>query len=66
MKSIVKAVLLMVMLVSANYVNADCTLTSSDGTDVRCFLQDGEYVCLERAEDTHCFTSSGTDPGSVG
>lgn len=35
---------------------ADCTLTTSPGTNGRCFIQDGEYVCLDREEDTNCKT----------
>ncbi|TDQ14787.1 hypothetical protein DFQ04_3381 [Algoriphagus boseongensis] len=54
------------VLGSVNFVKADCTLTSSQGTDGRCFLRDGEYVCLERSEDTTCFVSSETGPGQVG
>ncbi|WP_133557935.1 hypothetical protein [Algoriphagus boseongensis] len=66
MKSIIKASFLLMVLGSVNFVKADCTLTSSQGTDGRCFLRDGEYVCLERSEDTTCFVSSETGPGQVG
>ncbi|MGY6560198.1 MAG: hypothetical protein ACXIT9_13040 [Nitritalea sp.] len=38
---------------------ADCTLTTKTGTDGRCFMVDGEFTCLERSEDNHCFTNSG-------
>ncbi|GMQ26139.1 hypothetical protein Aoki45_28210 [Algoriphagus sp. oki45] len=54
------------ILGSVNFVKADCTLTTAPGTDGRCFTRDGEYVCLERSEDTQCFVSTGTGPGQVG
>jgi len=40
-------------------LNADCTLTTQQGADGRCFkvTQNGieQYKCLPREEDTHCF-----------
>lgn len=66
MKSIIKASFLLMILGSVNFVKADCTLTTAPGTDGRCFTRDGEYVCLERSEDTQCFVSTGTGPGQVG
>lgn len=49
-----------------NYAKADCTLTTSPGTDGRCFTVNGEYKYLAREEDRTCFTSSNTDPGDPG
>lgn len=65
-KTILKLGILGLSLIGAFFVNvseveADCTLTMTPNTDGRCFIKDGEYVCLERAEDTHCFVSD-SDP----
>ena len=65
-KTILKLGILSLSLIGAFFVNvseveADCTLTTAAGTDGRCFTKDGEYVCLERDEDTHCFVSD-ADP----
>ena len=62
MKSFLK-ILLFSIVFSANYFSpntakADCTMTNRLGTDGRCFTQNGEYVCLARAEDQHCFTTT--------
>jgi hypothetical protein len=51
--------------VNISNINADCTLTSTNGTDGRCFSQDGEYICLERAEDQHCFVSDEGGGGTI-
>lgn len=68
--TIVKVGILFMIFFGAFFVNvseveADCTLTTAEGTDGRCFLKDGEYACLERDEDTHCFVPDDdeeTDP----
>jgi hypothetical protein len=69
MKSFLK-ILLFSIVFSANYFSpntakADCTMTNRLGTDGRCFTQNGEYVCLARAEDQHCFTTT-IEPGVGG
>lgn len=45
--------------INVSEVSADCTMTSRKGTDGRCFSSDGEFICLERSEDQHCFVSGG-------
>jgi hypothetical protein len=40
-------------------LNADCTMTTQQGTNGRCFLVHkggtSQFKCLPRDEDTHCF-----------
>jgi hypothetical protein len=54
--------------INVSEVKADCTMTSTLGTDGRCFSSDGEYVCLERSEDRHCFVpdTGGETPPVIG
>jgi hypothetical protein len=66
MKNLLKICLLTVLLGPINFAKADCTLTSKPGTDGRCFQVNGEYQCLQREEDTSCFTVAETDPTDPG
>lgn len=43
------------MALAAPETKADCTLTTGQGTNGRCFQENGEYKCLERTEDTNCY-----------
>jgi hypothetical protein len=47
-----------VMALNAPATEANCNMTSAAGTDGRCFNVDGEFDCLERTEDEHCFTDA--------
>ncbi len=56
-RSIMLAAILSVgFFLSSNESKADCTLTSKPGTNGRCFMENGDYTCLKRAEDTNCST----------
>tara|TARA_B100000965_G_scaffold406432_1_gene445323 strand:+ start:2434 stop:2655 length:222 start_codon:yes stop_codon:yes gene_type:complete len=58
-EKIITFIVLIGFFLVPNLSNADCTLTTAEGTDGRCFLSGGEYKCKAREEDKHCFVPTG-------
>lgn len=47
--------------ISTTKLDAQCTMTTSEGVNGQCIYSDVlyNYICLERVNNTHCFINGG-------